>query len=720
MRVHPTISLLALAGLSTAAHAQFGWDPNCSTASASYTATANSVTATDGVSGWASGAFGGDLGLGYGSTSTLDDIGLITNDCTDRASQFTMLSVTGLGSNHVQIVLRVSASTYHMCVGEVCQPWFVFSRAALNATACFIVNNGAGPPVNIFYEYDAIPILDTQHESGAEDPVNILATKLDIAGGAAGVAGGDLNLDDTDIPPGDDWTSNPTSDANSFSFDPSSGNLIVDIGARVDATVTTNGPGQTPNCPIGWGADESAAGYFVVVSLSINNPPPPGSNPYVASAPTQPPADHTPQAFALEWGLDIGSDAELSDQLSPPNNIFDPGDMYAFSAFPAFGAFDGIRNDLPVVAPAPFFPEPGAGVPAPLCSFPLLADLPVTSMNFLDVDASDSLDFDLRGLVNPNAPLAAPINRYSFPTTAVHGANHLLISYDEDDASHYAYCSLPSGAATPQAPFGSTAERNELQAMHVLYAPTGAFPPIAGVVGAVSRAADERAVHPSLAPNPDRADPATYELNDDVDSLDAQWGAALADHWYFSVDAEAHSFDPFSGVNLDPGDVFLAVAVPPAPVRVVDNRLHLGLHDGVDLDAFEFVWLPNPAASAETLALIFSVDDNDPFTPEDESGGLDPAMLYASYLDGVSFPILPTPAQADIDAVTTWSRSLAPLPAPCIADLAPPFGALDFSDVIAFLTAFSNGDPAADLVPDGSFDFSDVIAFLNSFSAGCP
>ncbi|MFI4897097.1 MAG: GC-type dockerin domain-anchored protein [Phycisphaerales bacterium JB059] len=59
---------------------------------------------------------------------------------------------------------------------------------------------------------------------------------------------------------------------------------------------------------------------------------------------------------------------------------------------------------------------------------------------------------------------------------------------------------------------------------------------------------------------------------------------------------------------------------------------------------------------------------------------------------------------------------------PCnIADLAPPAGVLDFSDVTAFLVAFSSMDAAADLAsPEGVFDFSDVVAFLAAFGAGCP
>ncbi len=55
------------------------------------------------------------------------------------------------------------------------------------------------------------------------------------------------------------------------------------------------------------------------------------------------------------------------------------------------------------------------------------------------------------------------------------------------------------------------------------------------------------------------------------------------------------------------------------------------------------------------------------------------------------------------------------------ADLAPPYGVLDFSDVIAFLGAFGGMDPLADIAPPfGTFDFSDVIAFLGAFGAGCP
>lgn len=55
----------------------------------------------------------------------------------------------------------------------------------------------------------------------------------------------------------------------------------------------------------------------------------------------------------------------------------------------------------------------------------------------------------------------------------------------------------------------------------------------------------------------------------------------------------------------------------------------------------------------------------------------------------------------------------------CFPDLTGD-GALDFFDISAFLTAYSNQDPAADFNNDGQFDFFDISAFLNAYSAGCP
>jgi len=54
------------------------------------------------------------------------------------------------------------------------------------------------------------------------------------------------------------------------------------------------------------------------------------------------------------------------------------------------------------------------------------------------------------------------------------------------------------------------------------------------------------------------------------------------------------------------------------------------------------------------------------------------------------------------------------------ADLAEPFGQLNFFDVSAFLSAFSAQDGSGDINNDGIYNFFDVSAFLAAFNAGCP
>ncbi len=54
------------------------------------------------------------------------------------------------------------------------------------------------------------------------------------------------------------------------------------------------------------------------------------------------------------------------------------------------------------------------------------------------------------------------------------------------------------------------------------------------------------------------------------------------------------------------------------------------------------------------------------------------------------------------------------------ADLAEPFGVLDLTDIVGFVSAFSAQSPAADFDGDGVFDLDDIVGFVTLFSGGCP
>lgn len=60
-------------------------------------------------------------------------------------------------------------------------------------------------------------------------------------------------------------------------------------------------------------------------------------------------------------------------------------------------------------------------------------------------------------------------------------------------------------------------------------------------------------------------------------------------------------------------------------------------------------------------------------------------------------------------------------PPSCPADLAEPFGTLNFFDLAAYLALLNANDPAADLAaPFGALNFFDLAAYLDLYNAGCP
>ncbi len=95
-------------------------------------------------------------------------------------------------------------------------------------------------------------------------------------------------------------------------------------------------------------------------------------------------------------------------------------------------------------------------------------------------------------------------------------------------------------------------------------------------------------------------------------------------------------------------------------------------------------------------------------------------VLTASQIGG-AFDDVASPAVGGRRLRAQYAPTSVTLVQACAADLAEPLGTLDFSDVLAFITAFGAEAPDADMAePLGVFNFSDVLAFLVAYGAGCP
>lgn len=127
------------------------------------------------------------------------------------------------------------------------------------------------------------------------------------------------------------------------------------------------------------------------------------------------------------------------------------------------------------------------------------------------------------------------------------------------------------------------------------------------------------------------------------------------------------------------------------------------LGDGSDIRTFDS---PNDAPDYFALP-IFPTGEND-------------ASGLPSSVNDDADVILALPFTDGSEGLVLFER-LADAPNCNPADLSEPFGVLDFSDVLTFVIAFGDMDPAADLgAPAGVFDFIDVLVFLGAFSDGCP
>ncbi|MFP4435225.1 MAG: PEP-CTERM sorting domain-containing protein, partial [Phycisphaerae bacterium] len=193
---------------------------------------------------------------------------------------------------------------------------------------------------------------------------------------------------------------------------------------------------------------------------------------------------------------------------------------------------------------------------------------------------------------------------------------------------------------------------------------------------APNRWADEHNL--GLSPKPDGAEGNTTN-DDDVDALDLHPDVEPLDgipdfvytDRFWSADHEAN-------LNLDPTDVYLTRNDGTQNFAMVfDGQVHIGIPDGsqaepekdADLDAFELITIDaeaykflfdqeplDPSGQLivdNILVALFSVDEDDGDTASvDESGGLDPKVIYLTNLAG-QFRAVSKPYACDIDALAT-------------------------------------------------------------------
>lgn len=96
-----------------------------------------------------------------------------------------------------------------------------------------------------------------------------------------------------------------------------------------------------------------------------------------------------------------------------------------------------------------------------------------------------------------------------------------------------------------------------------------------------------------------------------------------------------------------------------------------------------------------------------------------PTLAPGTYYIGT---IVSEPSGNEITTSNNWVSDTNTITVlACAADLAAPWGVLNFFDLSTYLAAYNAQNPSADLAaPFGVFNFFDISAYLASYNAGCP
>ena len=343
------------------------------------------------------------------------------------------------------------------------------------------------------------------------------------------------------------------------------------------------------------------------------------------------------------FSIDIGSDSELCDPTPDGHMGFDAGDAYMTSTLSGTvclttgeGTDGTARDDEELLG---FDPNPDAGSPpASMFSSPVgtcTRPGPPCYHNYFDMDGYDVINLDINRLIEDG--YSPPFMKEDINTdygdwgwlNCIHEVEHLAVSFDDDASRGWASNNplrVPEESLSPlDSTYGCTARKDEIVGITLIPASTTPYK-----LDKVFGIANEEEVHADLTPNPDSDE----SHDDDVDALDMLYTDSECDIFLYSADHEGN--DNSSGGSLLPGAIYQQGEVDP----IIRPRVHLGLNKDVDIDAFEMVWLPTENGDL-ALGILFSVDDDDQRTGrKNESGGLDPAAIYASILDGSYYEIM--------------------------------------------------------------------------------
>lgn len=531
------------------------------------------------------------------------------------ANNYTLVRIDGAGTGYLTTDWW-HASRSHCIVEAQYAAW---CKNALDFTVNFRIGPGggyvAGDSIVIYYRYDIFASGITQHEAGSEDSLsadnkfllegtNVLAPYIFTFMNPPGLSG---------------WNKRTVTGTLHRKI-----GEIISIQGISDLYTEIEIPGK-----ISAGAlkDKNTAYFSGKIEFSVSPIPDEPLNP------------------KIEFTVDIGSDADFSDPHVNGNEVFDPGDTYLkdgpFMAMPQ----NGVRDDVSIFGYDPW-PDPWIPPSMVPCGSGVF-----TPTQFFEIDDFDVMQTSL--LTRQYGPGMPSIG--FFPDSLIFFADHFLLSYDDDSPENWAFnqfglfgIPVNSGSSLYGDLFGKTPRADEVIAVDLNSAMYPSFP------FSLDSLWDENHIHPNFPPNPD-----IQELvDDDLNGIKYFRNTSLDGFFYFSTDNEANFMLPGPGGtgSFDPASIYMSN--PGGGVtEVVNPYAHLGLMQGTDINAFTFGWIWDMQFQRPGLALLFSVDANDPTTSADESGGLDPRMIYYSFLNGFHAPFMTDPLDENIDALTLAPHS---------------------------------------------------------------